>query len=296
MLLSEILSLNDSFELYRDGEFISLGLNVSETKVKLLCFIESEKFLENLSENISCVITTKEIAYKIPKDIGVIISEVPRIDFFNLHNELVKNKEYIREDFKTQIGENSYISPNAIISDKNVKIGNNVQIGSNVVILENTIIKDNVIIRANSVIGGEGFEFKRIDNKTMGVTHVGGVIIEENTEIQYSTCVDKAIYPWDNTIVGEYSRIDNLVHVGHGAKIGKRCFVTAQVTIGGRTVIGDDCWLGIGSTISNGLRIGNNSSISLGAIVTRSLEDNSKVSGNFAIDHGKFIEFIKSIR
>ena len=296
MLLSDILTLDNSFEIFREGEFMSLGLNISKSNLKLLSFIESEKFLGKLSKSISCVITTKEMADKIPESIGIIISETPRIDFFKLHNKLAKNKSYIREEFKTEIGQDCYIAPTSIISNKNVIIGNNVVVGDNVVICENTIIKDNVIIRANSVIGGEGFEFKRFDNKTMGVIHVGGVILEENTEIQYSTCIDKAIYPWDNTVIGEYSKIDNLVHVGHAAKIGKRCFITAQVTIGGRTIIGDDSWLGIGSTISNGLVIGNNSSISLGAVVTKSLEDNSKVSGNFAVDHSKFIEFIKSIR
>ena len=296
MLLSEILNLNNSFELFREGEFTSLGLNVSESDEKLLSFIESEKFLSKLSESISCVITTKEMADKIPVNIGVIVSEIPRIDFFKLHNELVENKNYRRETFETEIGQNCNISPTAIISNNNVKIGNNVIIEEYVIIRENTIIKDNCIIRANTVIGGEGYEFKRFDNITMGVTHIGGVIIEENSEIQYSSCIDKAIYPWDNTIVGEYTRIDNCVHISHAVKIGKRCFITANTTIGGRTKIGENCWFGLGATVANGLVIGNNSSISLGAVVTKSLEDNSKVSGNFAIEHSKFIEFIKSIR
>ncbi|WP_195263783.1 UDP-3-O-(3-hydroxymyristoyl)glucosamine N-acyltransferase [Clostridium sp. 1001275B_160808_H3] len=296
MLLSGILALDSNFELFRDGEFSSLGLNISEANEKLLSFIESEKFLSQLSKSISCVITTKEMASKIPEEIGVIISEVPRIDFFNLHNKLIENKDYKREDFETEIGENCVISPTAIISNKNVKIGNNVVIEEYVIIREHTTIKDNCIIRANTVIGGEGYEFKRYDNKTIGVAHIGGVIIEENAEIQYSACVDKAIYPWDNTIIGEYSRIDNLVHIAHAVKVGKRCFITSKTTIGGRTIIGDDCWFGIGATVSNGLIIGSNSSVSLGAVVTRSLKENSKVSGNFAIDHNKYIDFIKNIR
>lgn len=296
MLLSEILVLNENFELFRDGQFSSLGLNVSESKEKLLTFIESEKFLNQLSTSICCVITTKEMADKIPKEMGVIISKTPRLDYFNLHNELSKNKKYIREEFESKIGENCSISPTAIISSKNVKIGNNVKIEEYVIIRENTIIEDNCIIRANSVIGGEGYEFKRYDNKTMGVIHLGGVVIKENSEIQYSACIDKAIYPWDNTIIGEYTRIDNLVHIAHAVKVGKRCFITSKTTIGGRTVIGDNCWFGIGATVSNGLIIGDNSSISLGSVVTRNLEEGSKVSGNFAINHDKFIDFIKKIR
>lgn len=296
MKLSEVLSLINGFELFREGEFTSLGLNISKSDEKLLSFIESEKFLSKLSSSISCVITTKEMAEKIPEHLGVIISKVPRIDFFNLHNILVSNIEYKREEYETEIGENCSIASTVIISSKNVTIGNNVIIEDYVVIRDNTIIKDNAIIRAHAIIGGEGFEFKRYGNKTMGVKHVGGTIIEENCEIQYGTTVDKAIYPWDNTIVGEYSKIDNLVQISHAVKIGKRNFIASKTTIGGRTIIGDDCWFGLCATVSNGLVIGNNSSISLGAVVTRSLEDGSKVSGNFAIDHSKFINFIKSIR
>ena len=296
MLLSDILTINNSLELFREGEFTSLGLNVSESEEKLLSFIESDKFLSQLSNSISCVITTREVAEKIPENIGVVISKSPRIDFFKIHNSLVENKFYKREDFKTKIGENCRISPTAIISSNNVIIGNNVIIEEYVIIRENTIIKDNVIIRANSVIGGEGYEFKRFDNLTMGVTHIGGVIIEENSEIQYCVCIDKAIYPWDNTIIGDYTRIDNGVHISHAVKVGKRCFITSNTTIGGRTKIGDNCWFGLGATVANGLTICINASISIGAVVTKNLEDNSRVSGNFAIDHTKFIEFIKSIR
>ena len=85
-LINKYLSEEISF-----NEFV----NAIKTNEKLLSFIESEKFLSKLSESISCVITTKEMADKIPGNIGVIISNRPRIDFFKLHNSLVENKKLI---------------------------------------------------------------------------------------------------------------------------------------------------------------------------------------------------------
>ena len=91
-------------------------------------------------------------------------------------------------------------------------------------------------------------------------------------------------------------KVDNFVHIAHDCVIGERTLITAGVKFGGRTIVGNDCWIGINSTISNGLNIGNNVTISLGSVVTRDVADNLTVTGNFAIEHKKFIDFIKSIR
>ena len=296
MILSEIIELLDGLTLLKDGEFTSLGLAVSECDEKILTFIENEKYIDSLSGKVTSLITTEEIGEKLKSKYGVIISKNPRGDYFKLHNKLSYKIGYRREEFNTSIGEGCKISKLASISDKNVIIGNNVIIEEFVVIRENTVIGDNSIIRSGVVLGGEGYEYKRIDGIIMNVNHCGGVIIENNVEVQYNSCVDKALYPWDNTIVGEYSKLDNLVHIEHGVKIGKRCLIASRSTFGGRTILGNDSWVGLGSIISNGLKLGNKVSISLGAVVTKSLEDGEKVSGNFAINHDKFIDFIRNIR
>lgn len=250
-----------------------------------------------MPQNISALLCTEEISTYVPKKYGVIVCESPRVTFFKLHNLLSNNKLYIRYENDTIIGKNVKISDKAIISDRNVKIGNNVIIEEFVVVRENTIIGDNCIIRAGTIIGGEGFEFKRVGNERIEpVKHLGGVVINDNVEIQYHTCIDKAVYPWDNTIIDKYTKIDNLVHIGHAAKIGQRCLLAANSLVGGRTIIGNDSWVGISATISNGLKIGENVSVNLGAVVTRNVEDGISVSGNFAIEHNKYINFIKTIR
>lgn len=296
MLLNEIVKLEENLEMLKDGEFTSLGLAVSVCEEKLLSFIENEKYIDSLSDKITCLITTKEIGEKLKDRYGVIISNNPRMDYFKVHNKLSSIKGYKREEFDTIIGERCEISNLASISKNNVRIGNNVKIEEFAVIRENTVIGDNSIIRAGVVLGGEGYEYKRVDGVIMNVNHCGGVIIGENVEIQYNGCIDKALYPWDNTIIGSYSKLDNLVHIEHGVKIGNRCLIASRTTFGGRTVIGDDSWVGLGAIISNGLTLGNKVSISLGSVVTKNLKDGEKVSGNFAINHEKYIDFIKSIR
>ncbi len=296
MKLSDVVELIPGCSVLNDGEFSSLGLAVSKCEENLLSFIENEKYISELSNNITSLITTKEIYEKLKNKYGIIVSRNPRVDYFKLHNKLSNLKQYTREKFKSKIGEESKISKLSSISENNVIIGNNVIIEEFVVIRENTIIGDNSIIRAGSIIGGEGYEYKRTDGIIMNVNHCGGVIIGNNVEIQYNSCVDKALYTWDNTIIEDYSKLDNMVHLEHAVKVGQRNLIASRVTVGGRTEIGNDSWIGLGAIISNGLVIGNEVNISLGAVVTKNLKDKERVSGNFAISHNKHIDFIKTIR
>lgn len=296
MKLSEISNIVENIKVVKDGEFTSLGLAVSKCDEKLLSFIESAKYLAGLGSNITCLITTEELADKLKDKYGVIVSSNPRMDYFKLHNKLSENVAYKRKNYSTVIGEGCKISNLASISENNVTIGNNVTIEEFVVIRENTIIGDNSIIRAGVVLGGEGYEYKRVDGIIMNVNHCGGVIIGNNVEVQYNSCIDKALYTWDNTIIGDYTKVDNLVHLEHGVKVGERCLIASKTTFGGRTVIGKDSWVGLGAIISNGLILGDKVNISLGSVVTKNLNDGERVSGNFAISHDKYIDFIKSIR
>ena len=296
MLLSEVSGLLEGLYLLKEGEFTSLGLAVADCDEEILTFIESEKYIGSLSDKITSLITSKELGEKLKDRYGIIVSNNPRTDYFKLHNLLSTKDSYMRKRFNTVIGEGCKISELSSISKNNVVIGNNVIIEEFAVIRENTTVGDNSIIRAGVILGGEGFEYKRTDGVVMNVNHCGGVIIGNNVEVQYNSCIDKALYTWDNTIIGDYSKLDNLVHIEHGVKIGNRCLIASRSTFGGRTVLGDDSWVGLGSIISNGLTLGKKVSISLGSVVTKNLNDGDKVSGNFAINHEKFIEFIKSIR
>ena len=300
MQISKILDeMNISYKVVMEAEVDSLGLAGYNAGDRVCTFIENDKYLKDMSECIKLILTNRETAEAVSNlnnKIGIIIVDNPRIVFFKLHNYLSEKKEYCAEKYKTIIGENCNVDKTAIIANNNVTIGNNVVIEEFVVIRENTVIEDNSIIRAGCKIGGEGFEFKREADSIFGVKHVGSVHIGKSVEVQYNSCIDKAIYPWDVTKIDDFSKIDNAVHIAHAVKIGKCVMVVANTGIGGRVIIGDNAWIGFGSTIRNGLTIGNNARVNMGAVVTKSVMDNEAVSGNFAIEHSKFIENLKKER
>ena len=277
----------------------TLGLSLSKSGLPMATFVEGARYMENLSPDVVMVITSPKAYDEISKlavnfqDLGFVIVENPRNTFFKLHNCLTEADGYVRPTFKTVIGENCKISKLASIAENNVVIGDNVTIEEFVVIRENTIIGDNSVIRAGVVIGGEGFEFKKEDGKTFGVVHRGGVDIGENVEIQYNSCVDKAIYPWDDTVISPYCRIDDLVYIAHAVKMDEATMVVATSGIGGRVEIGPNSWVGLGAAVRNGIKLGSHSRANMGAVVTKSVEDGDSVSGNFAISHEKLIEKVK---
>lgn len=297
MLLSEILfelSIVASYKIEQEKHFETLGLVESDVDIAYCTFLEDIKYLNVLKNNAVMIFTTAAIASEIiSKGKGVCIVDNPRETFFLLHNQLRTNKKYIRKNQTTKIGKNCLINPLAVISEQNIIIGDNVIIEEFVVIREYTVIGNNTIIRAGAKIGGQGFEFKRKNNTILAVEHLGGVVIGDNVEIQYNTCVDKAVYPWDNTYIGDNTKIDNLVHVAHAVKIDNNVLITALSGIGGRTIIKKDTWVGFGAIIKNGIIIGESARTNMGAVVSKNVDDGESVTGNFAIPHDKFIEQLK---
>ena len=274
----------------------SLGLVEYNDGKDVCTFVDNEYYLEKLSDNIQMVLIGEDLLDTLKqyrKSYGICVVGNPRLTYFRLHNYLVNDISYRRTDFKTRIGNNCNISSQAVIADKNVIIGNNVTIEEFAVIRENTVINDNSIIRAGCKIAGEGFEFKNTSEEVFHVSHIGGVIIGESVEIQYNTCIDKAIYPWDNTVIGDHVKIDNLVHIGHAVKVDSRTMIVANSGIGGRVSIGEDVWIGFGATIRNGIHIGDRARTNMGSVVTRNVGTEEAVTGNFAIPHKDFIANLK---
>ncbi|MCL2227996.1 MAG: UDP-3-O-(3-hydroxymyristoyl)glucosamine N-acyltransferase [Oscillospiraceae bacterium] len=298
MLLTELcqaarLQAADA-QVARDGDFEVFGLLDSPVSSASIVFIETGEFVGQLGAKVSCVICPRAVASQVPDGFGILISESPKRLFFKLHNLMSEHPSLARERFKTEIGGGCRISNMSFIAENNVKIGNNVLIEEFVSVKENTVIGDNAVIRAGTIIGGEGFYFVRgTSGDPMPVRHFGGTIIEDEVEIQQSCCIDRAYFTWDDTVVGQGSKLDNLVHVAHAAKVGRRVFLPAAALLAGNVVVGDDAWVGPGSTISNNVSIGTNARVSLGSVVTRSVADNSVVTGNFAVSHELFISDLK---
>jgi len=183
------------------------------------------------------------------------------------------------------IGPFTYVGANCVIGDdvnifSNVTIMNNVTIENasvlypGVKVFENVKIGKNVICNANVVIGSDGFSFvsdtgagiekvmlTRSDevkmelNNYLKVESLGSVDIQNNVEIGANCCIDKGTI--SDTVIGEGTKIDNLVHIAHNVQIGRNCLICGQVGIAGSAKIGDRVVMGGQSGVGDNIEVGS---------------------------------------
>jgi UDP-3-O-[3-hydroxymyristoyl] glucosamine N-acyltransferase len=297
MNFSDLIEI-DNITLIQDGTFSNLGY-FNQKKPAQLSFIQELNDTDKLivPSNISSLIIKPKFLPQliINHQIGIGFSENPHITFIKIHNHLASESFFYGSPIDKIIGRAAHIHPTAFIADTNIKIGNNCHIGPNVTILEGTQIANNVIIRAGTTVGSEPIISPFYDPQENRMLSSGGVIIYDNVEIHSNCCISKAVLG-GFTEIGEYTKIDNLVNISSDVKIGKRCMIVALASIGESVIIGDDTWIGPGSAIEKNIEIGNNAYVTLGSIVTDNVQSNQRVSGNFAIPHEKFLNFLKKIR
>jgi UDP-3-O-[3-hydroxymyristoyl] glucosamine N-acyltransferase len=283
-------------DVHRNAEFETLG-TIRETTPNLLVFLESEKFLPRFLANshIAAVITTPALASVLPQKYGIATSDAPRKAFFTLHNHLASKTDFYWMDFPNEISSDAVIHPSAYIAPRNVRIGRGTVIEPNVTILERTIIGEDVTLRAGCTVGSQGFYFSRIDGKMFNVFHAGGARLHNGVEAQANSAISSSVFH-EPTELGEETKLDNLVHIAHNVKIGKRCLLAANAMVAGSVIIGNDVWIGPGASISNEITIGDNASITIGSVVTRDVPPGQRMTGNFAIEHDKYLAFLKTIR
>jgi UDP-3-O-[3-hydroxymyristoyl] glucosamine N-acyltransferase len=164
------------------------------------------------------------------------------------------------------VGARSTIGPNAVLHP-HVVLGHDVHIGARTTIF------------AGAVLGADGFGYEReSDGSILKFIHIGGVVVGEDVEIGANTCIDRGAL--GDTVIEDFARVDNLVHIAHNVRIGKRAFVIALAMIGGSTEIDDDAWIAPGAVLRNGILIGRGSTVGLGAVVTKSVGEGQTVLGN----------------
>ena len=169
------------------------------------------------------------------------------------------------------IGDATQLCAGAKIGD-GVSIGKNCVLHPNVFIGDGCTIGDDVVLHAGVVIGADGFGYVKDETgKYHKFPQIGTVVIEDNVEIGANSCVDRGAL--GETRIGEGTKIDNLVQIGHNVQIGKRCVIAAQTGISGSTVIEDDCVIGgqVGfgdhALVKSGAVIGSQAGVLPGKIV-----------------------------
>ena len=134
-----------------------------------------------------------------------------------------------------EIGERTKIGPNTVIG-RGVAIGRDCEIGSNVTIA-NAYIGDRVTILPGAQIGQPGFGFASGASGHIKIPQIGRVIVQDKVEIGSGTTIDRGAI--GDTVIGEGTKIDNLVQIGHNTHIGRHCIIVSQVGISGSCEIGD---------------------------------------------------------
>jgi UDP-3-O-[3-hydroxymyristoyl] glucosamine N-acyltransferase len=261
---------------------------------KSIIFINNEKYIKYIDNPlISGIICTNDIYKKMGSNnnIGIWVSENPKDLFYQCHQFLVTN-EFYNKPFNNEISPNAKISSKAIIARHSVAIGSGCIIEDNVIIKSFTKIGRNSIIRSNSDIGSDGFEATRIAGILKIVKHGGEVIIGDNVEIQSLVTISRGLFPTRNTIISDNVKIADMVHIAHGVQIAKNCLIAAGVTISGNVTIEEGVWIGPGAILSNRIVIGKRADITIGSVVARNVKSACKVTGNLAIDHNDFLDFI----
>lgn len=178
-----------------------------------------------------------------------------------------------------EIGDNCVIGANAVIGS-GVTIGDHSSIGA-VSTLSHCYIGSHVIIHRGVHIGQDGFGFALGREGHVKVPQLGRVIVEDNVEIGSGTTIDRGTGP--DTLIGEGSKIDNLVQIGHNVQIGRRAVVVAQTGISGSTRIGDGAVLGGQAGIAGHLKIGAGARVAAKAGVMNDIPTGASVGGSPAI-------------
>lgn len=156
------------------------------------------------------------------------------------------------------IGDNTVIFPQCYIG-KDVTIGKNCFIYPQVVIREDCVLKDYVILQAGATIGSDGFGFTFHEGRHQKIPQIGNVVLGNDVEIQSNTCIDRAKLA--STVIGDNTKIDNLVQVGHNVRVGQASIFCAQVGIAGTTDIGNGVILAGQVGLAGHMKVGDRAQI-----------------------------------
>ncbi len=290
MHLKSPISLQDCAQLLTaeftgNGNATITGINeIHKVIAGDITFVDHPKYYDKaLNSAATFVIINKKV--DCPDGKGLIFSDDPFTDYV----KLVKHFSPFHPSLKyfadsAVVGEGTILFPGVYVGN-NCIIGKNCIIHPNVAMYDNTIIGDDVIIHANTVIGSDAFYFKKRDDHFDKLESCGRVVIHNGVEIGACCTIDRGVS--GDTIIGEQTKLDNHIHVGHGVEIGKMCLFAGQVGIGGKTLIGNNviAWGQVG--ISKTLHIGNNVTILAQSGVGNDLEDGKTYFGSPAIEARK---------
>ena len=246
-----------------------------------ITFVDHPKYYDKaLNSDATFVIINKKV--ECPAGKALLFSDDPFNDYVTLVKKFRSFEPCSSAISPTaKIGEGTVIQPFAFVGN-HVTIGKNCIIHSNVSIYDYSVIGDNVIVNSNSVIGGDACYFKRRPDHYDKLESCGRTVIGNNVEIGSLCTIDRGAS--GDTVVGDGSKLDNHIQIGHDTVIGKNVLILSGVIIAGVTTIEDDVILWGGVAIQKDLTIGKGAIVLAMSGVDKSLEGGKTYFGIPAIE------------
>lgn len=260
-----------------------------------LCYYEAKAGVVLESAPAACIVTPA-MAHLAPNAGALILSERPRALFSRLVPSLVRPRSFgtgpaidpsarIEEGVRigphavigagAHIGAGAEIGPNAVIGP-GVTIGRRTRVGAGASI-SYALIGDDVLILAGAAIGEQGFGVAGDASGPVDVPHLGRVIVQDRVTIGANCTIDRGVF--DDTVVGEGAKLDNLCHVAHNVTIGRGVLIAAFAGISGSTVVGDGVTMGGRVGVADHRIIGAGATIAGGAAVFQDVPPGEVWSG-----------------
>jgi UDP-3-O-[3-hydroxymyristoyl] glucosamine N-acyltransferase len=179
-----------------------------------------------------------------------------------------------------EVGDGSTIHPGAVVGDR-CKLGREVVLRPNAVLYDSVTLGDRVEIHSGTVLGGDGFGYRMVGGRHVKVPQTGRVEVGDDVEIGANCTVDRATF--EATRIGEGSKIDNLVMIGHNNQIGRHNLLCGQVGIAGSCKTGDYVVMAGQVGIKDGTEVGDRVTVGAQAGVHRNIPSDTQVLGSPAI-------------
>ncbi|MBA6154432.1 UDP-3-O-(3-hydroxymyristoyl)glucosamine N-acyltransferase [Gelidibacter maritimus] len=251
-------------------DFPVLGMNeIHVVEPGDIVFVDHPKYYDKaLKSDATIILINKEV--ECPEGKALLVSDDPFRDFNKLtqYFKPFKSANQSISD-SAKIGKNTIIQPNCFIGH-NVVIGDDCLIHPNVIIYDDAIIGNNVTIHSGTVLGASAFYYKKRPEGFDQLISGGRVVVKDNVHIGALCTIDRGVT--GDTIIGEGSKLDNQIQIGHDTIIGKKCLIASQVGIAGCVIIEDEVtiWGQVGST--SAITIGSKAIIHAQAGISKSLE------------------------
>lgn len=184
------------------------------------------------------------------------------------------------------LGDRVTLGPGVILED-GVTVGDDTVLGAHVVCHAGTRIGRRCVVKAGAVLGGTGFGYISSRAGHERIPHVGGCVLGDDVDIGCNSCVDRGSI--DDTVIGAGSKLDNLVHVGHNARLGERCIVMGGSVIAGSADIGNDVVLAGHTAVGGHFRVGDGARVGAKSGVISPVPAGADVSGFPARPHREFL-------